>query len=50
MLRSVITELLNAHDLADVMDHGAPGNEHDPEMEDLAALIAARTRSLQGLP
>ncbi|AOT04339.1 hypothetical protein [Arthrobacter sp. U41] len=40
---TAITELLNAHDLLDVMDHGAPEDEYDPEMEDFAALIAAGT-------
>jgi hypothetical protein len=41
LLRSAITERLNAHDLLGVMDHGAPEDEYDPEMEDFAALIAA---------
>jgi hypothetical protein len=40
-LRSAITERLNAHDLLGVMDHGAPEDEYDPEMEDFAALITA---------
>lgn len=39
-LRQALTEFLNAHDLAGVMEHGAPGNEYDPEMEDFVALIA----------
>jgi hypothetical protein len=38
-LRQALTERLNAHDLADVMDYGAPGNEYNPEMEDFAALV-----------
>ena len=42
-LRAAITERLNAHDLLGVMDHGAPEDEYDPEMEDFAALIAAGT-------
>jgi hypothetical protein len=41
LLRAAITERLNAHDLAGVMDHGAPPTEYDSEMEDFAALIAA---------
>ena len=40
-LRSAVTELLNAHDLAGVIAHGAPDTEYDPEMEDFAALITA---------
>lgn len=39
-LRSAITERLNAYDLLGVMDHGAPADEYDPEMEDFARLIA----------
>ncbi|MET1156207.1 hypothetical protein [Arthrobacter sp.] len=42
-LRSAITERLNAHDLLGVMDHGAPEDEYDSEMEDFAALITAGT-------
>jgi hypothetical protein len=42
-LRAAITEHLNAHDLLGVMDHGAPRDEYNPEMEDFAALIAAGT-------
>ncbi|AOT04714.1 hypothetical protein [Arthrobacter sp. U41] len=42
-LRAAIIERLNAHDLLGVMDHGAPEDECDPEMEDFAALIAAGT-------
>jgi hypothetical protein len=42
-LRAAVTERLNAHDLAGVMDHGAPATEYDPEMEDFAVLIAAGT-------
>jgi hypothetical protein len=41
-LRAAITERLNAHDLLGVLDLGAPADEYDPEMEDFAALIAAR--------
>ena len=40
-LRSAVTELLNAHDLAGVIADGAPATEYDPEMEDFAALITA---------
>lgn len=40
-LRAAITKRLNAHDLLGVLDHGAPEDEYDPEMEDFAALIAA---------
>lgn len=40
-LRNAITERLNAHDLAGVLDLGAPDTEYDPEMEDFAALITA---------
>jgi hypothetical protein len=40
-LRSAVTELLNAHDLAGVIAQGAPVTEYDPEMEDFAALITA---------
>jgi hypothetical protein len=40
-LREAITERLDVHDLIGVMDHGAPGTEYDPEMEDFAALITA---------
>jgi hypothetical protein len=39
-LRAAITERLNANDLLGVMDHGAPADEYDPEMEDFARLIA----------
>lgn len=39
-LRIDITERLNAHDLAGVMDHGAPATEYDPETDDFARLIA----------
>ncbi|MCB5291703.1 hypothetical protein [Arthrobacter sp. SO3] len=42
-LRAAITERLNDHDLLGIMDHGAPEDEYDPEMEDFAALIAAGT-------
>lgn len=42
-LKAAITERLNAHDLLGVMDHGAPEDEYDPEMEDFAVLIAAGT-------
>jgi hypothetical protein len=42
-MRTAITERLNAHDPLGVMDHGAPNTEYDPEMGDLAALIAAGT-------
>jgi hypothetical protein len=42
-LRGAITERLNAHDLLGVMDHGAPRDEYNPEMEDFASLIAAGT-------
>jgi hypothetical protein len=42
-LRAAITERLNTHDLAGVMDHGAPATEYDPEMEDFAAVITAGT-------
>jgi len=41
VLKAAITERLNAHDLLGVLDHGAPEDEYDPEMEDFAALMAA---------
>ncbi|WP_193342280.1 hypothetical protein [Pseudarthrobacter sp. AB1] len=37
-LRAEVTACLNSHDLLGVMDHGAPADEHDPEMEDVVAL------------
>ncbi len=40
-LRAATTERLSAHDLAGVMDHGAPETEYSPEMEDFARVIAA---------
>jgi hypothetical protein len=40
-LKAAITEQLNAHDLLGVLPHGAPADEYDPEMEALAALMAA---------
>ena len=50
LLRSTITERLNAHAPDGVMAHGAPGNEYDPEMEDFAALMAhGETIDLQAL-
>ncbi|MDI3213578.1 hypothetical protein [Arthrobacter sp. AL12] len=41
-MRAAITERLNAHDLLGVLDLGAPADEYGPEMEDFAALFAAR--------
>lgn len=40
-LRTAITERLAAHDLAGVLDHGAPATGYDAEMEDFAALVTA---------
>lgn len=40
LLREAVTACLNAHDLLGVLDLGAPADEYDPEMEDLAELIA----------
>ncbi|QYF88465.1 hypothetical protein [Arthrobacter sp. PAMC25284] len=40
-LREAITRLLSAYDLSGVMEHGAPADEYDPEMEDLARFMAA---------
>ncbi|MBT2550567.1 hypothetical protein [Arthrobacter sp. ISL-65] len=42
-LREAVTEILNAHDLAVVMTHGAPDSEYDPEMKDLVTLIKGGT-------
>ena len=42
-LRDAVAEVLNAHDLAGVMAHGAPDSEYDPELKDLVALIEEGT-------
>jgi hypothetical protein len=42
-LRGAVAEVLNAHDLAGVMAHGAPDSEYDPELKDLVALIEEGT-------
>lgn len=47
-LRAAVTGHLNAHDLAGVMDHGAPADEYAPEAEDLAALMAQGTTITAG--
>lgn len=39
-LRAEVTACLNRHDLLGVLDHGAPEEEYDPEMNDFAAFIA----------
>jgi hypothetical protein len=40
-LREAVTACLNSHDLLGVLDLGAPADEYDPEMEDIAQLLAA---------
>lgn len=40
-LREAVAACLNSHDLLGVLSLGAPADEYDPEMEDLAQLLAA---------